>query len=81
MRFIFVGHSQADEHKAIIFVGLLPADENKALTDHYFRHVFSSAITEADENILALIFVGHHRADENSQPTIDFRRPGESRRK
>jgi G:T/U-mismatch repair DNA glycosylase len=37
MRFIFVGHSQADEHKAIIFVGLLPADENKALTDHYFR--------------------------------------------
>jgi hypothetical protein len=34
MRFIFVGHSQADEHKSIIFVGLLPADENKALTDH-----------------------------------------------
>jgi G:T/U-mismatch repair DNA glycosylase len=37
MRFIFVGLSQADEHKSIIFVGLLPADENKALTDHYFR--------------------------------------------
>jgi hypothetical protein len=66
------------------------ADEN--MFPGYFRrppprptkiawHVFSSPITEADENILVLIFVGHHRADENSQPTIDFRRPWESRRK
>jgi hypothetical protein len=41
----------------------------------YVPRLFSSAITEADENSLALIFVGHHRADENSKPTIDFRRP------
>jgi NADH:ubiquinone oxidoreductase subunit len=29
----------------------------------------------------ARIFVGHHRADENSQSTNYFRRPWESRRK
>jgi hypothetical protein len=51
------------------------ADEN--MFPGYFRR----PLPRPTKIAWARIFVGHHRADENSQSTRYFRRPWESRRK